>query len=175
MLLLLGCAVLLGWSAYESKLKQDGLVKPWVLLALGFVFLGFDEASEMHELLTSPTRKLLGGGDLGILFFAWVLPAGIAVLVVLLLFIPFLRKLAGDTRNRFLFAGAVFLSGAIGCELAGGKVAQWQGSANLGYFLLTTLEESLEMVGAILFIRALLIHLGSLNTSLRIEFKQPQA
>ncbi len=128
----------------------------------------------MHELLTSPTRKLLGGGDFGILFFAWVLPAGIAVLVVLLLFIPFLRKLASDTRNRFLFAGAVFLSGAIGCELAGGKVAQWQGGANLSYVLLTPLEEGLEMVGAILFIRALLIHLGSLKTILRIEFKQPQ-
>lgn len=174
MLLLLCCALLLGLCAHQSKLRQDGLVKPWVLLALAFVFLGFDEAAEVHELLTSPTRKLLGVGKSGILFFAWVVPVGLGVVASFLLYIPFLRKLANDTRNRFLASAAVFLSGALGCELAGGKVAHALGSANVYYFTLTTLEESLEMVGAIMFIRAILLHLGSQNMQLSLELKQPE-
>lgn len=55
-------------------------------------------------------------------------------------------------------AGALFLSGAVGFEMLEGKHVAQEGLAgkdDLYYMLLVTCEETLEMIGVIVFIYAL--------------------
>ncbi len=121
----------------------------------------FDEAFGFHEKLIPVVRSLLGGGDLGILNFAWVVP-GIALVCLLTVFYTrFLAALAPRSRASFLAAGTVYLGGAIGVELIGGWALERFGYRAVFYQASIVVEESLEMAGAILFIWALMVHMAN--------------
>ena len=137
----------------------------WLLLAAAFAFLGFDEAAQVHERFGTLTERLLGHLG-GWLLFAWVIPYGLAVAVLAATLVPFLAGLPGDSRGRFLLAGAVYVGGAVGCEVLGA------GYISSGHFAddrpasvrllgwLVCLEETMEMAGLIAFGGALLRHLA---------------
>ena len=91
------------------------------------------------------------------------------VLILGLLFLKFLLRLPPLTRWSFLGAGAVYLGGAIGIEMIGGRYAESHGDENLTYQLLTHLEESMEMAGMIVFIHALLRYLA--EQCPKVEFR----
>lgn len=127
----------------------------WTVLAMGFGLLAIDEAWQEHERLTHTARTFLGGGNLGYFQFAWVLPGLVVVIFLVVYFWAFLQRLPSPFGWRFFFAGFVYVSGAVGCEMLGGRYASTHGLDNLGYVLLVTAEEGLEMTGVILFIRSL--------------------
>src|SRR5690606_19893923 len=91
----------------------------------------------------------------GYFYYAWIVPYGIAVVLLFALLLPFLKKLRKRTRVLFLLSGTIFISGAIGFEMLGGNVIQSQGPGALFSFFYTC-EELLEMLGSSLFIYALL-------------------
>jgi hypothetical protein len=131
---------------------------------------GVDEAWSIHERLITPVRGLLGDGPLGILYFAWVIP-GIAVVFVLTLsFLGFLLRLPAKTRFSFLVAATLFIGGALGIELVGGRYAELHGVENLTYSMIATVEESLEMAGVIVFIYALLKYIADNYNEVRFRF-----
>ncbi|MCE0485985.1 hypothetical protein [Ornithinimicrobium sediminis] len=139
----------------------------WILLGVVFVGLSIDEIASVHERLDRPTRSLLdieGGvvmGDGAVERFSglplWPIPVALSMIVLLATLVPFLRNLPRATLWRFVIAGAVFVSGAIGLDML-----QWAtGSSSTDSFLynlVTTVEEALEMIGALLFLRAVLLH-----------------
>lgn len=168
-LLLLSASVLLFTiTALESQ-SNGHWAGYWALLAVGFAVMAVDEAWSFHERLIRPGRELLGGGDLGVFFYAWVL-FGIALLLVLTpVFLRFVVNLPRSTRNRFIAAGLLFVGGAIGTELVAGFFNEHYGlheqkggygGKHLQYSLIATVEEGLEFAGSIVFIRALLLHMG---------------
>lgn len=159
-LLLLCAASFLGLITLLKRQHQDPDRFKWATLTVGFIYLAIDEAWSFHEMLVEPVRGLLGHDSLGIFFFAWVLPAMAGVLILGLLFLKFLLRLPSLTRWSFLGAGAIYLGGAIGMEMLGGRHAESHGFENLTYQLLTHLEESMEMAGMIVFIYALLRYLA---------------
>jgi hypothetical protein len=53
----------------------------------------------------------------------------------------------------------VFLAGALGVEALSGMFAELQGRDNLGYGLITSVEETLEMIGVVMVLRGLLEHI----------------
>ncbi|HLL46809.1 MAG TPA: hypothetical protein VK399_08860, partial [Longimicrobiaceae bacterium] len=127
------------------------------VLALLFLYLSVDEAAELHELLIEPLRGSLNAG--GLFHFAWVVPA-IALLAVLgLAYARFLVHLPASTRRLFIMAAATFVGGAVGAEMVGGAWVESRGFHNLGSVLIWTVEESLEMLGIVVFVYALLHHL----------------
>ncbi|MBS1830389.1 MAG: hypothetical protein JST93_34120 [Acidobacteria bacterium] len=164
-------AGLLSLIAIEKHQSRDGLRRPWAVLACGFLFMAVDELARIHELLVAPTRQWLGRDQLGPLYFAWVVPGFALVAVLALYFVPFLRALPRRDALRFLSAGAVYLGGALGVELAGGNAAEQGGVQQPLYVALVTLEESMEMTGAVLFIRALLLYIAQWSPSLRVELR----
>jgi hypothetical protein len=100
----------------------------------------------------STIARLLGGNNLGIFYYAWVIP-GIALVFFLgCYFYSFLLRLPTKTRLRFLISAILYLGGCIGFELIGGKYTELYGDQSLTYALITTVEESLEMSGLIVFI-----------------------
>ena len=96
----------------------------------------------------------------GPLHFPWVVPYGIATLVLALAYAKFVWELPKDTRARFVTAGVTFLTDALGIEMLGAREADLHDTTTVTYCLLYSLEEVLEMLGIILFIYALLSHLA---------------
>lgn len=155
-LLLLFTSLLLALITLINRKKRTAHVLKWAILSSGFMFLAYDEAFQVHEKLIKPIRVLLGGENLGVFYFAWVIPGIAVVLVLALFFLRFMLHLPTKTRLRFLVAVILFIGGAIGIELIGGSYAELNGTQNLMYSIIVTIEESLEMGGLIVFIWALL-------------------
>ena len=59
----------------------------------------------------------------------------------------------------FLISGSIFVLGAIGFELLGGRQADLYGTNNVLYSIITTSEELLEMLGIAIFIYTLLTYI----------------
>lgn len=145
--LLFSCALVLGSIARIARAKRG----QWGILGAIFAYLSLDEAIEIHEHLGAlvPSR---------VIYFGWVVPAAIVVALVGVAYVPFLRALDAATRRRFVVAGAIYVGGALGMELPLGLWTGAYGDDNLGYGLIDFAEESMELAGATLFLRALLAH-----------------
>lgn len=155
-LLPLVCAGLLAWiSAGEPRDRGR-----WRALALGFLYISIDEAVSLHELLGALFETE------GVLHFGWVIPAAVVVLIVGLAFVGFLRRLDRPTARRFVLAGALYVGGAVACELPLGWWTEHHGDDGLGYFLIDWVEETLEFAGLTLFAATLLARLR--GRSLRV-------
>jgi hypothetical protein len=68
----------------------------------------------------------------------------------------------------FLASGAIYVTGAIGLELPGGKFYEAGGIASFGHSMTSTFEEVLELIGIALFIYALLSYMSRQFRPLRI-------
>lgn len=147
----------------------------WAMLSIGFLYMAVDEAASIHELLNSPLRRLLSGVNLGAFSFPWVFCGMLVVVVLALVFARFLAHLPARTRLTFLIAGAIYLLGAIGFELIGGRYLTFRhGVPDLTLSVLETIEESLEMAGSIILVRGLLEYLVANYGEMRFRFEQGQ-
>lgn len=146
----LACAGLLAWIAAGEQQDRGR----WRVLALGFVAIAVDEAVGFHEQLSGIFATS------GVLHFDWVIPAGALVLALGLYFLGFLRRLSRETARRFVLAGAVYVGGAVVCELPLGWWTEQYGDESFGYALIDWCEETLEVVGLTLFAFALLDRLA---------------
>ena len=152
--ILLLSACLLAVIAVLKKRERDSFAGYWTALAIIFLLLSMDEASSTHELLTSPLRYLLHTSKF--FYFAWVIPGLAFVLTIAIIFWRFLTHLPMRTRRLFVVAGIVYIAGVIGTELVAGWYVELYTRNNLTYSFLAMLEETLEIIGVIVFIYALL-------------------
>ena len=75
----------------------------------------------------------------GALHFGWVIPAAILVLVLFLAFLGFLRRLhhlSPRTARRFVLAGALYVTGAVACDIPLGWWTSVHGDDNFVYYLI---------------------------------------
>ena len=82
------------------------------------------------------------------LFFAWVIPASVLVFGFFIFLIPFFTKLERQISFLLLASALIYLLGAVGCEMVGSYAVI--NSMETFYRFASTLEETLEMSGAIL-------------------------
>lgn len=147
--------------------------KAWGFLGLIFFFLAFDEYAYVHERLIIPMRELFDASA-GILHFAWIIPYGVLVVLVGLLVGPVILRLPSHPRKWFVYSAIAYLSGALGCEAIGGwrlvSIGGESARPEFVYEFITTVEESLEMIGLVLLVYALveLIRLGAPNRVIRM-------
>jgi hypothetical protein len=159
--LLLLCAALLGAIARAKWQRQDAFRRHWVALAVIFLALSVDDAADVHGHASYKLNEVLNTG--GFLAYAWVIPALMLTLVFVLAYIPFLRHLPRPVAGRFILAGALFVSGALGLEMIQARYDTLHGVENMPYRLMVAVEEGLEMAGTILFIAVLLSYLRGLS------------
>jgi hypothetical protein len=158
-LTLLFCSIILFVITSIKKKKDDSYTAYWRGLSIIFAFLAFDELTSLHEQMIGPVKAAVNTS--GFLYFAWVIPGGIGVLFFLLIFLRFIINLPKKTRNHFLMAGSIYISGAIGCELVGGYIVDiYRNHTSFPYLFIFTLEEFLEMLGVAVFIYGLLSHMS---------------
>lgn len=172
MLLLLFAALLLSVITILERKRTASHILHWAILSFGFLIMAIDEVVCIHERLVNPIRRLLGPGNHGIFNFAWVIPGIVLVLVLALFFLKFWWRLPTKTRLTVLMAAAIYIGGCIGFELIGGHYAELHGLKNMTYVMLTTVEESLEMAGVIVFIWGLLVYLADNHKEVQFRFNE---
>ena len=172
-LLMLSSALLL---RRLSKAPARETVAEWTLLSRIFVFLALDESLQIHEILILPGLRHQVHPALA---STWVIPYGLIALGLLWRLRHFLRDLPATTSRRFLRAGSIYMLGSLGMEMVG-SFAVRSGSIRLHsiwYGAITGIEESLEILGLILFLQALmqelLLRSGEQTWMLRLKSDQP--
>ena len=122
-----------------------------------FSFLAVDETSSLHEKLSTPVKEILNTP--GILYYAWVIPYAAALILIVILYFNFIKKLPKNIMVLFLMSGFIFLLGAIGFETFSGWHYSISGRYDITYCILYTIEEACEMFGIAIFIYALLCYI----------------
>jgi hypothetical protein len=177
-IMLLFCSVLLAVIAYAKKVAGDCYSLHWRVLSAIFLFLSVDEGIRIHEKMAPLGRLMLEGAGLsgGFVIRAWVVPGAILVLIVALAYLRFLVALPQKTRNLFLLAGLLFVGGAMGMEMLSDLYVTLSGGVdNMSLVQIAVriaipyAEESLEMLGVIVFIYALMLHLRAQPEEVRIR------
>lgn len=156
-LTLLAAAALLGLISEHERRKHAPFGWHWAALAMIFLLLAMDEMLAIHEMATDVIRSRLHI-ETGWLYHAWVIPAGVVLGLLAVTFFRFLMRLPARTRMLFLVAGAVYVSGAVVLEMAGGAYASVRGY-DLAYGALASVEEVLEMTGMVVMLYAIMDYL----------------
>lgn len=170
-------AFLCALIAFIKGIRNERYIIHWSLLSLIFVFLGWDDAVGIHETLNKSDlsktfAKILGVQSNGIFTFDWLVVVLPIVFLIGLYYLKFIGSLPVRQRKILIFAGCLYLSGTIVMEMLGGWI--WDNvsdhKVNFIYTLVNTLEEVLEMSGAIIFIYCLLLYLNLYLDQITINF-----
>lgn len=156
--------LLISWACRHSR---SPFSRHWLVLGTVFCFLSLDEALQFHENFGRLIQASFQ--TQGVFYFAWVIPYGLLTLAILCSSLKFLAHLPSVTRLQFLLAGILFVVGALGLELVEGWYFGINGRENITYVLFQTVEETLEMVGMVLFIHALTSYISTRFTELRLR------
>lgn len=121
----------------------------WSAVAAVFGYLAVDEGLMVHERFDDVA------GTAGIAHFGWAIPGAVLLLVVAALFARWFFALESPLRQRLLVAGGLYVTGALVVEVLAGLWQTAHGEDRI-FFLITTIEETLEVVGPMLVIRTML-------------------
>lgn len=150
------CLALLGLIV--RLLRQRGEpARYWVGLFVLFTLLTIDEFLSVHERLSKAMQMTWETS--GFLYFPWVIPYAILLVILGVLYLRFLLALPARTRRLFIRAFVVFIGGTIGLEILQAPHYEVHGKDALMCLFYITIEETLEMCGLTLFIYALADHL----------------
>lgn len=141
-----------------ARLSSDGRSRrAWLGILVICVLIAADETFALHERLIEPVRDATGAD--GVLHYAWVIPYAVLLVLVVLVLAPFIWRLGRPVTQLIVLAGAIFVTGALGMELAEGYIASGLSedeTTTPAFIALYTIEETLELIGVSLFIYALL-------------------
>ncbi|HZV98219.1 MAG TPA: hypothetical protein VFF74_04440 [Methylophilaceae bacterium] len=169
--LLLICSGLLA-MIYVGHSQKRQTCRLWLMLAVVFLFLAMDEFVAIHEHISSPIRHLISAS--GVFFFAWVIPYGVLMLILAAAYGRFVLELPAAPRLLFIIAFVTYIGGALGMEMLGGRYYEMHRSQpTLTYSVLATIEETLEMVGLIVFIYSLMLYIEQVQKGLKLQLAGP--
>lgn len=159
------CAAVLYLIFAAKRTSTERFTRLWLGLTVIFLAFSVDEIVSFHEGVIG--IALQNAFDLsGILYFGWVVPAAAFVLFFAVIYLRLFLNLPPRTRWLFLLAALLYVGGALGVELVGGYYFDLYGGENVVYAGITTVEETMEMVGAVLFLYALVDYLKTLRSPL---------
>lgn len=171
--LLFSAAVLGVIIAHTQAVRQEKWVWHWRAFAVLFTYLTLDEASAIHEIFTSPLREALNTG--GYLHFAWLIVGVPFVVLMGILFIPFVLRLPHHTRNSMIVAAFVYLSGAVVVEAISANQYYLNDGTSLLFSAIGTVEELLEMLGVIILLNGLLAYSGRVVGAVTLSIGERQS
>ncbi|KGM56271.1 hypothetical protein N800_08710 [Lysobacter daejeonensis GH1-9] len=172
-LLLFTASAVLAYIALFERRRGSPDAAKWVVLTGGFALMAVDESLSLHERVIEPLRRLLGQAfgmeQLGIFYFAWVIPGLLLVAALAVFFVPFLFRLPRRTGVMLFVSAAIYLGGALGIELMEGWWREDQGHRNIVYHAMVSLEEGMEMIGVIVLIHTLLDFIATQQGGISME------
>ncbi len=174
-MVLLGCSAALVGSAAVARRQRVY----WYGLACVFLCLGVDEVAQLHEPLLFVMKGNVSPGTEALarsmpLRFAQMVPEFVALgLAATGATLAFLGTLPRRSAVLFALAGAIYVTGAVVFDLLTARGAQMVASEAIKT-LLRLAEEVFEMLGASLFLFALLDHLSRAHPRVAIELRAPE-
>jgi hypothetical protein len=170
-------ALLLLLVAYYSKILERQYIAHWLFLSFIFFGLSMDEFIQFHEQIIRPTRSMLNTS--GLLYNAWIIPAGIIVFIIGLMYLRFILNLPRSTQRLFLIAGFLYTGAVFGAEAIGGyyyseTMRSLDTDYDIGYLLITNIEELLEMSGLTIFLYGLFQHIHEMPLAVEAESVRPE-
>jgi hypothetical protein len=199
-ILFLLCSILVAVVTVAKKQRDDRYTLHWGVLSIILLLLSLDEVASIHEAIGAQLERLVhnitGFDPGGAISYFWVVPGAVFVFVVLLAYLRFLAHLPQTTRRLFLFAGALFVLGALGVEMltaqvmsSSGSIADWVASSSGGIVdrgsassiptilkgLQTSVEEMFEMLGLTAFIYALLAYISSYVEDINVRVRSDKS
>jgi hypothetical protein len=149
LLLLLASALLYHiYLAHSGKFFKE---TKWLVASGLLLFMAIEENASIHVFLSgfmpaySPMTMLV-----------WVAPLGVFLIGLSVYFGKLAMRLPRRIAIGFLVSGVIYMSGAVLLDQTGSGIASAAGERNLTYVGISTLEETLEMTGIIIFIHYLL-------------------
>ena len=133
------------------KLKSLVFAQYWKALSIIFLILLWDEWMSIHDTLGGAIAKLFVKDAA----HSWIYTYIVIVVLGLLAFIPFFKRIQGRLKWHIVLAASVYLVGAMGFEYIN-VFFQQESHLNWVFFL----EESFEMSGLLLFSWSLLDHIN---------------
>jgi hypothetical protein len=169
--LLLVAAVLAGLIAWLTHREEGHMVRRWAGLSLILLYVSMDEVASIHDRYLGNLNPF---PDEGILFYGWVVPAAVLVLLLVVAYARLVFRLPIAVRRLTILAAALFVGGALGLELIQSALdADAQGPGTLGYDVIAGVEEILENAGTLVFVVALLRYIGLRYPRILLVFDEP--
>jgi hypothetical protein len=168
---LLFAGILLALITNLKSKVNDPFTMRWKILSILFILLSIDEIAGFHEMTIDPMVRVYQLS--GYMRFPWVILGLIFMTGFSLYYFQFLKALPRPYIKGFFYSCLIFLSGSIGLEIISAKIfiSLEQSPKDLMYNIVTTLEESCEMIGIIMFINVLLSYLKSMKIPINFYFK----
>ena len=167
---LLTCAILLFSIGLESRRLRQVDFRHWWGLSAMFAYISIDEVATFRETLAELSKAYVETS--GLFYSNWVIVAIPAVALLALLYAKFLIRLPRPIGFLSLLSGGLFVAGGLGFEMIGALFQSNAGFRDLSeapakikgvYALISTMEESLEIVGVTVFLYALLSYVKLKN------------
>jgi hypothetical protein len=152
------CGLLALAIAVGSREEGKAQYFSWVGMAAVFFFLSMDETALFHERATHAVRRVIETEKMGLSHAAWTIPYVTMALLVIAAYWRFFWRLPRTTKWQFGSGVVLYLTGAVIMEFVS---CIWMDatSRNAVFYLLATVEETLEMIGVIVIIHALACYL----------------
>jgi hypothetical protein len=152
-ILLLIASYYIGIIAINKAKSRDRSSVYWIGLFVVFFFLAVDEYWGFHESFDRYIRENITSDHP----FAhnWIYSGIILVLLFAVAFWRFFWRLPPKTRMGILLSALLYVGGALGFEIIGSIFIPSQEPPEVLFLMITTVEETLEMVGMIVFIHVL--------------------
>lgn len=146
------CLLGIGWMKID---EGDDFVLHWIGLGTLFLLFSIDEVARIHETIGVTVQLNLTGPTSGLFRYTWVIPGMLFVAVVGALYLRFIIHLPKDFRRLFILAGSIFVGGALGVEMINAYQRDLPGPSGFGYHAGSVVEETMEMLGIVVFLYAL--------------------
>lgn len=156
---LLVCGYILWWISAKKFIDKDKYKFHWRGLSIIFYILAIDESFRIHDRI----NEGVAGG--------WVIYYLVLVAIIGVSYLFFVFSLPKKTRNLIILAGSLYVGGAIGMEIVGVYAKKYYSYYHIYYRIVLTIEESLEFIGLIVFIKALLSYITFKYSELKKELK----
>jgi hypothetical protein len=162
--LMLSCALLLAATSQAVRKMKGRYSAYWAALSVVFLLMSLDEVAVIHELTGLKLGRYLGVGRL--FYHTWIIPALAFLFVLSVVYFKFILSLPRKIAFIFVLAGCIFVGGSVGMEMIGGVFyASRDLQFTFGNFVMTTIEETMETSGLIVFIYGILQYLTMLQAT----------
>lgn len=134
----------------------------WIVLSLIFLFLAADEIVQLHEKFSNIIYQKFHIG--GIFRFSWWIVYALLMIILSVIYLKFFIHLPKRIQKIFLLAALIFISGSILLEIIGTYIYSIDNYIKtFTFYVISSIEETLEMIGLVIFIYGLLKYIGLIN------------
>jgi hypothetical protein len=140
----------------------------WAALSAGFLWLSLDEGAKVHDTMVSHGLNLLWGGT-SLASYGWFVIYVPIIVVAAAAFVPFVSRLERAHRIWLLTGAFVFLGGGLGIEMVESYLHGQGPYSEPLVDIAVLIEETLEMVGVVIFNYAFLRCLADKEIGLHVR------